>query len=155
MEKTLEFIKDKFEDELKVLKKKGDLTPEDVKLVKEMVCTIKDINEMMKSGQYSEGYSGTNIGNSYGDNVGNSYGTMHGNMRYSGTNRSPVTGRYISNGSMNGNSYGHEYPITYGYSGHSIHDRMIAALEPMYDQAKSEHERQVISNEINRIRTEM
>lgn len=147
MEKTLEFIKDKFEDELKVLKKKGDLTPEDVKLVKEMVCTIKDINEMMGSGMYSEGVKP--------EWTGNSYGTMHGNMHYSGTNRSPVTGRYISNGSMNGNSYGHEYPITYGYSGHSIHDRMIAALEPMYDQAKSEHERQVISNEINRIRTVM
>lgn len=147
MEKTLEFIKDKFEDELKVLKKKGDLTPEDVKLVKEMVCTIKDINEMMKSGQYSEGVKP--------EWTGNSYGTMHGDMRYSGTNRSPVTGRYISNGTMSGNSYGHEYPVAYGYSGHSIHDRMIAALEPMYDQAKSEHERQVISNEINRIRTEM
>lgn len=142
MEKTLEFIKDKFEDELKVLKKKSDLTPEDVKLVKEMVCTIKDINEMIKSGQYSEGVKP--------EWTGNSYGTMHGNMRYSGTSRSPVTGRYVSNGSS-----GHEYPMTYGYSGHSINDRMIAALEPMYDQAQSEHERQVISNEINRIRTEM
>lgn len=150
MEKTLEFIKDKFEEELKDLKKKGNLAPEDVKLVKEMVCTIKEINEMMSSGMYSEGY-----GANYGTNMGNSYGTMHGNVRYSGTNRSPVTGRYISNGTMNGNSYGHEYPVSYGYSGHSIHDRMIAALEPMYDQAQSEHERQIISNEINRIKTEM
>ena len=152
MEKTLEFIKDKFEDELKDLKKKGDLTPEDVKLVKEMVCTIKEINEMMGSGMYSEGHYRTNTGTSYGNNMDNSYGN------YSGTSRSPVTGRYISNGSMNDTSYGsygHLYPERYGYSGHSIHDRMVAALEPMYDQAKSEHERQIITNTINRIRTEM
>ena len=38
------------------------------------------------------------------------------------------------------------------YSGHSINDRMIARLEDMYDEAKSEHEREEIRREIERLR---
>jgi len=49
---------------------------------------------------------------------------------------SPVTGRYISR----------------GMSGHSIEDRMIAALEQQMDNAKTEYERQQIMEEINHIR---
>lgn len=41
-----------------------------------------------------------------------------------------------------------------GYSGHSIKDRMIARLEGMYDEAKSEHEREEIQKEIRRIESE-
>lgn len=54
--------------------------------------------------------------------------------------RSPVTGRYISRG--------HED----GHSGHSIMDRMIASLESMYDEAKTDHEKQTVSEWINRLR---
>ena len=76
--------------------------------------------------------------------------TLRGGMGYSegtyrvsyGPDRSPVTGRYISGG----------YQM--GYSGHSIKDRMVAKLETLYDEAKTEHERQLISNTINRIHTE-
>jgi hypothetical protein len=38
-----------------------------------------------------------------------------------------------------------------GYSGHSIKDRMVAQLENMYDQAKSEHERQIVDEWIKRL----
>lgn len=38
-----------------------------------------------------------------------------------------------------------------GYSGHSIKDRMIAKLESMYDEAKSDHERQTVDEWINRL----
>lgn len=38
-------------------------------------------------------------------------------------------------------------------SGHSIKDRMIARLEGMYDEAQSEHEKQMIKAEIEKIRT--
>ena len=55
--------------------------------------------------------------------------------------RSPVTGRYISRG--------HEE----GHSGHSIMDRMVASLESMYDEAKTDHEKQTVSEWINRLRS--
>ena len=41
-----------------------------------------------------------------------------------------------------------------GYSGHSIKDRMIAKLEGMYDEAKTDHERQVIDQWIGRLEME-
>ena len=73
-------------------------------------------------------------------------------------NRSPVTGRYIS-GYHNDMPYGdmnsqNRATMNGGYSGHSIKDRMIARLEPMYDEATSEYERQLIKNTINRIHSE-
>lgn len=37
-------------------------------------------------------------------------------------------------------------------SGHSIKDRMIARLEGMYDEAQTDHERQMIEAEIHKIR---
>lgn len=40
-------------------------------------------------------------------------------------------------------------------SGHSIKDRMVAKMEQLYDEAHGDHERQIISNEINRLRNEM
>ena len=38
-----------------------------------------------------------------------------------------------------------------GYSGHSIKDRMIDALEKMYDTAQTEHERQIVNEWIRRL----
>ena len=32
-----------------------------------------------------------------------------------------------------------------GYSGHSIKDHMVARLEKMYDEAQTDHERQIIN----------
>ena len=86
----------------------------------------------------------------YGDGMKEpeSYGryTMHGS--YSGMRgRSPVTGRYVSRDGMMHDDY--------MMSGHSIKDRMIARLEGMYDEAKSEHERDEIRKEIRRIEAEM
>lgn len=62
-----------------------------------------------------------------------------------GDHRSPVSGRYIKSGT----------PHTNHIYGHSIKDRMIARLEPMYDEATSEHERQMIANTISRIQNEV
>lgn len=56
--------------------------------------------------------------------------------------RSSVTGRYISRSSdMN-------------YSGHSIDDRAIAAIERLYDNAQSQHEKERLDSIIRRIRTD-
>ena len=40
------------------------------------------------------------------------------------------------------------------YSGHSIKDRMVSQLEAMYDEAQTEHERQMVDEWIKRIETE-
>ena len=133
MEKTYECLKEILEEQVKLISKKGDkITPDEVMSLKNALSSLIKINELMQmDGDYKEGYS---------------YG-------YHGTSRSPVTGRYISNGVPHGNvrmSYGDHYDHMYG---HSIKDRMIARLEPMYDEAKTEHERQMISNTINQIQS--
>ena len=138
MKKTLEHTKEVIKDELKKLIKKGELTPAEMDTVFKAVDSIKDICEMChedpEGNHYSEGAH-----------------TYDPNWEYSGTARSPVTGRYISSGMPHGNMR-----VSYGdnYSGHSIKDRMVARLEPMYDEAKSDYERQLITNTINRIHAE-
>jgi hypothetical protein len=86
---------------------------------------------------------------------GSSYGryVMRGSYgpdeMYGMRGRSPVTGRYISRDPMM-----HDDMMMDHRSGHSIKDRMIARLEAMYDEAKSEHEREEIRKEIRRIESE-
>lgn len=58
--------------------------------------------------------------------------------RMSHTRRSPVTGRYVSR--------------DMGYSGHSVHDKMIAKLETCYDDAQSDYEKEEIRKEIDHLR---
>lgn len=52
--------------------------------------------------------------------------------------RNPMTGRYMDR--------------DMGYNGHSVHDRMVAALEGLYDQAKTDYDRETIDNGIRMIR---
>lgn len=131
LKKTLENTKEVIKDELKKLIKKGELTPAEMDTVFKAVDSIKDICEMC--GEYPEGHEQHWTNDPYA----------------MGPNRSPVTGRYISTGSiMPRVSYGDNY------SGHSIKDRMVARLEPMYDEAKTDYERQLIQNTINRIHAE-
>lgn len=177
MDKTLENLKETLEDEIKKIVKNGDITSQELDNVKDAVCVI-DMIDNMSMGENGEGgsygYSNRNMAyrypsyaygdyseryrDSYGDRMhdGN-YGYRNhdrGSYRYDGDSyhdgsyhdssyrrgRSPVTGRYISRG--------HED----GYSGHSIMDRMVASLESMYDEAKTDHERQTVSEWINRLR---
>lgn len=44
------------------------------------------------------------------------------------------------------------WDMSRGYSGHSIHDRMIAALEDVYGDAKNQHEENEIQAWIDRLR---
>lgn len=144
---TLELVEKSIEE----LNKKSTLTPAELESLKkayELRMEIQDcygVDEMSDMGSY----------NSYGYNMGpNSYG--HFNMRGSYDpqmsmmrGRSPVTGRYISRDPMM-----HDDMMMDNRSGHSIKDRMVARLEAMYDEAKSEHERDEIRKEIRRIESE-
>ena len=162
MEKTLEHLKETLEDEIKKITKKGDITPAELESVQKAVCTI-DMIKKMESGHSegmmegdSYGYSnrmpyyhmphGSYNDRSYGDYSNRRYyhdsygddGMYRGDSYRRG--RSPVTGKYISRGHYDD-----------GYSGHSIKDRMVAKLESMYDEAKTDHERQTVDEWINRL----
>ena len=125
---------------------KGDLTPAELENVYKIACATEKIQKMCNGEMYSEGMPGS-YGMSgwrpemvYGMNSCMQNGSWGQDM-YSGNKmRSPVTGRYISRGDDG------------GYSGHSIEDRMIASLEQQMDEAKSDYERKVIMDEIQRIR---
>lgn len=151
VDKTLEHLKETLEDEIKKIVKKGDITPAELESVQNAVCTIDMINKMGGQDEMSYGYSERNMSYdampSYGRyDIRGSYGDRmyHDDYRDGGSSyrrgRSPVTGRYISRGSYD------------GYSGHSIMDRMVAKLESMYDEAQTDHERQVVEQWINRLR---
>ena len=119
--------------EVEKIVKKGDLTPQELESIYKLTCITEKL--MMMDGGDLSGMSGRHY-----DVRMDSYGDWHHDRGYSeAKGRSPVTGRYISRGME-------------GLSGHSIEDRMIAALEDQMDAAKNEYEKQQILNEIQRIR---
>lgn len=123
--KTIEML----DEQIEKLIKKGDISQAEVDALKD-AWTIK----LMLEGCDEQGTM------SYGmmpDPEMGSYGSYGGSYR---RGRSMTAGRYMSRDA--------------GYSGHSIKDRMIARLEAMYDEAKSEHEREEIQKEIRRIESE-
>lgn len=144
--KLLGKIRDNVEETIRGIIGKGNVIPPPEidnlhKLVK-----IYDVTDCMLENDFGEGYSAENDGNS-------SYRR----------GRNMVTGRYMSRDAMplyhDARYYGDGNPNRYydannhnGYSGHSIHDRMIDRLERMMDEAKSENERQTIRDEINHLR---
>lgn len=124
------------------LNKKANITPTELNALKEAYELRMELQEcyggMSEAGSSYGHY--TMRGSYGGESMDNSYGM------YGARGRSPVTGRYISrDGAMHDD---------YMMSGHSIKDRMVARLEGMYDEAKSEHERDEIRKEIRRIEAE-
>lgn len=84
----------------------------------------------------------THGGNSYSRGRSmNAHSTNRGNSYQESGNFGNNSTRYYDGGS--GNS---------GYSGHSIHDRMIDKFERMMNEAQSDYERQMIQDEINHLR---
>ena len=177
MDKYLEQLKEKLEEEVKKIAKKDDITPQELDNIKDAMCVIDMIDgggDGYSRGMASHGYHRRNMpyehmsyGDSYNDypaNRNRSYGYPYDDMPHSERmyhdggsyenhsnrgyyegdsyrrGRSPVTGRYISRGSYED-----------GYSGHSIKDRMVARLESMMDEAKTDHERQTVNEWINRL----
>jgi hypothetical protein len=134
---VLSTLTDNVMRELRTLNKKDTLSATEIKAAVDSLCllikieeykSMHDSNSMMENGE-SYGY-----GMSMRPAI---HGTMHYDDHYD-MNRSPVTGNYIRRDT--------------GYSSHSLNDRMIAKLETMYDEAKSEYEREEIRKEIDRIR---
>lgn len=120
--------------ELRKINAKGDLTPQEV-------CNIKEIAESIYKMQIVEAMAedGSDYSEYYSDDDGMS-------MR---RGRDMRTGRYVSR--RGGRSYRGSYDGG-NMSGHSVSDRMIAALENTMDQVGSDYDRKQIEEEIHRIR---
>ena len=114
--------------ELRKINAKGDLTPQEV-------CNIKEMAETIYKMQIVEAMvdDGVDYSDYYDDGARRTRG-----------GRCMRTGRYGSRRGMR--SYDGEH-----MSGHSIHDRMIASLEHMMDQADSDYDRKQISDWIHKI----
>ena len=128
---VLERVEKKLESDLEKILSKGELTATDWDAVKKAMCIAGMVEGLEEGSPVNE------EGSSYGYSNARMYSNE---MMSNGRMRSPVTGRYISNGMNN------------GYSGHSIEDRMIMALEQQMDAAKTDYERQMVEKEIQRLR---
>jgi hypothetical protein len=117
--------------ELRKINAKGDLTPQEV-------CSIKEIAESTYYMQIVEAME---------DGGDSDYSDYYpdGDMMSSRRGRDMRTGRYVSRRGMR------SYEGDRMTSGHSLHDRMIAALENTMDQAKSDYDRQQIKEWIHKI----
>lgn len=135
-EKELDKLEDLLEEEIKKFTKQGGLQNilNESKALKDILESVKIIH-CLREGGYStdEGYSGNSYGYSGGWGRSRHPISYNGNVNFDGA----YSGRRMSR-----------------YSGHSIHDRMIASLESLYDQATSQHEKDEISAWIGRLRTE-
>lgn len=147
MEKTYECLKDTLKGQVKLISQQGDkITQDEMMSLYYALKSIDKIDELMEKemGSYDGGYSRGHYKMGRGYSMGYNDGYNDGHMSMG--NRSPVTGKYIGDNNM---------PYSNHMYGHSIKDRMIAKLETMYDEAKSEHEKQVVANTISRIQNEV
>lgn len=142
--KVLEKINDALEEAIKPIINKGaNMNAAELDVLTKAVCTLEKIQQIQEGGNSGDEYSRSY--NSY-DDEGNSYRR----------GRSAITGRYVSRDAMpnyEGSTSRRYYDGDRhsGYSGHSIKDRMIAQLEKMYDDAQTEHERNLVNNWIRRL----
>ena len=143
----LEKIERKLESDLDKVLSKNELSAADWDAVKKAMCIASMTNGYMDGEMLDEEWMSYGYYPGYSQSMGMHYNSPE--MMSNGRMRSPVTGRYISNG-MNGMSTRSSYSD--GYSGHSIEDRMIMALEQQMDAAKTDYERSMVEKEIKRIR---
>lgn len=165
MNKAITKAKEKAEDLIRDITKKEHISPAELEALMKSACLIMKVEggDAGNGNDYEDSYSERGMSR-------NSYNHMYDPMDYAEASyrrgRSPVTGQYVSrdggSGTSNrgyydggGNSSSRRYydggNSSRGYSGHSIQDRMIAKLEDMYDEAHTEHERQVVQDWINRL----
>ena len=129
-------LKERLMSEVDTLTKKQPMRKDDVCCLGEIVDMLKDISTIEAMDRYGDEY----VEDRYS-------GTPYVHIPHMDSyrrGRYPSTGRYVSMDSR---------PMHDDrYSGHSIDDRMIDALERMYDTAETEHERRKIDQLIAEIR---
>ena len=120
-------------DELRDLFSHRSPSTTEIKNAKEAVCLLKEAHELKVSIMMEE-------------NADDYYSRDYRNDGYSyRRGRDSNTGRYVSRDNRMRQSYDEMA------SGHSINDRLIASIEDMMDMAKTDYEKQELSNWIKRI----
>ena len=128
-------LKSTLEDALRSIAEKKNISPMDIETATKALCALEQI-KVMEDGNSERSYRRRRSHNgSYRSYDGSYDDSMNSRDRYFNP----------SHDSSRDGSYDD------GYSGHSIKDRMVAKLEDMYDQAKSEHERQIVDEWIKRL----
>ena len=131
--KCLDELKSVLMGQIKKITAKNDITPTELDNMNKALCAIETIDRIETGELELGGYS---------------------NDSYRYTGRMP---RMSHDSRM---SYGMPYDGRYsgnyqpGYSRHSIADRMVDALERMYDEAGTDHERKLIDKYIRMLREE-
>lgn len=157
IERNLESLEQLLNEQIGKVVKKEDISPTELESMTKAVCLlekIKNYSEDLEFEDDEEGYS----------QARGRYSRRNYNSRY---NRRPMyeggdpymmsrrSHNYDRGYSRRTGGYSRNYNHDdYGYSGHSIKDRMIDRLEQMYDEAKTDHERQIVDEWINRLTSE-
>lgn len=144
MEKLLCKLEEMTKQELEQITKQQNLSGADLDKMIKATCLLDQL-ESLKDSEV------------YGQSRGYYDGPMHhmdfdgyGNVSYA-RGRSRTTGRYMS---RDMDPRIHDRYYARGYSSHSIADRMVDALERMYDEAGTDHERAIVETWISKIRNE-
>lgn len=152
MEQILRDHKDMLMRELEKMNKKGTISPNELECAYKAVCTLEKIKviEAMEEGR--DDYSGRSYGH-HMDGWPMSYGGRDWEMDSQRRGRG-ADGRFVSRGyddSQRRYGMGND-----GRSGHMspTKEKMIERLEKMRNEAGTDHERQEIQMEIDRIRYE-
>lgn len=143
---VLEELEEKAVKELHRLTRKENITPSELEAMTKVTCLLEKIDILKEEENgYSERYypRGPEMTRS-------SYRNSEEGRSYE-RGRSRTTGRYMSRDYGGDQS---QYDGGYGYSGHSIKDRMISRLETMMDEAESPYEKQVVEKWIKRLSEE-
>ena len=133
---------DALEREIKGITKKDTMSPAELANLNQALCAAKSIMDLI--GELPQEANDTNsngYSTSFALKPGFKYDGYSGGMPdYSyRRGRSMTTGRYVSRGYDN------------HYSGHSIHDRMIAKLEELYNEGIGPHDEAVVAAGIRMI----
>ena len=146
MSKSEEII-EKIEAEICELLNKKPLQPMDVDMLTKLTDSMKDVATASGMKEYVDAIIETDDGMSFAVKMPKvSYEHMHS----MGRGRSPITGRFVSLVMNPMEHYDRKYDG--GYSGHSVNDKMIAALEHAMDEAETLYERDQIQQEIHTLR---
>ncbi len=146
MEKTIEKVREVLTEHIQLIIRKGaNMAPPDIDFLNKDLCALETL-QRIEGGGGGEDFEGAS-GNSY--RRGRSRTTGRYTSRDSHDGGSSMG--YYDGGSGNSSRY-YDGSGNSGYSGHSIHDRIVAQLEHMMNDAKDDYERQQIREFIKQAR---
>lgn len=140
LEKNLNSLEDLLNEQIAKIANKGDITPTELENMTKTLCLLEKIKD------YREDYDWEDEGQSQ---MSRRYSRRMDSMK----DINNITRNPYSTNSYENRSYRNSYGRNRGYSGHSIKDRMVAKLESMYDEAQTDHERQIVDEWIDRLNT--